>query len=244
MAGLNGKLNGGLSGGKAQLKLGLLNSGSLVKAQLIPWEAGVPQIEFMFNPAELTFDHAVEMQESDAARTQQKGQPKTSFSHKKVDNVTISKIVFDCYESGDNVLEKYIEPFRAAVDFIGYHKKSSPLDLKGLPTPLKGAIPLDKIPNPLDKTPNSQTKEEENKRTPTYRFVWGDQIYLRRCLVEKLTYKLTMFLPDGTPVRAVIDSLKLKEADELDPNGVLNAVVDRVKDTMQARLTGKANFKL
>ncbi|NJR51593.1 MAG: hypothetical protein HC780_20380 [Leptolyngbyaceae cyanobacterium CSU_1_3] len=53
-----------------------------------------------------------------------------------------------------------------------------------------------------------------------------------------------MFLPDGTPVRAVIDSLKLKEADELNPNNVLDAIIDRIKDTMQARLTGKANFKL
>ncbi|MCY7272908.1 MAG: hypothetical protein LH702_03945 [Phormidesmis sp. CAN_BIN44] len=95
MAGLNGKLNGGLSGGKAQLKLGLLNSGSLVKAQLIPWESDVPQIEFMFNPAELAFDHVVEMKESKAARTDQKGIPKTSFSYKNADKVTISKIIFD-----------------------------------------------------------------------------------------------------------------------------------------------------
>ena len=244
MAGLNGKLNGGLSGGKAQLKLGLLNSGSLVKAQLIPWEAGVPQIEFMFNPAELTFDHAVEMKESKAARTEQKGLSKISFSYKNNDKVTISKIIFDCCESGDNVLEKYIEPFRAAVDFIGYYKKSSPLDLKGLPTPLKGAIPFDKIPNPLDKIPSPLGEKNQDKRTPTYRFVWGDQVYLRRCMVEKLTYKLTMFLPDGTPVRAIIDSLTLKEADELKPDEALKAVVNRVKDTMQARLTGKANFKL
>ncbi|NJR51592.1 MAG: hypothetical protein HC780_20375 [Leptolyngbyaceae cyanobacterium CSU_1_3] len=84
MAGLNGKLNGSLSGGKAQLKLGLLNSGSLVKAQLIPWESGVPQIEFMFNPAELTFDHAVAMQESDAARTEQKDSQKQTLPIKKL----------------------------------------------------------------------------------------------------------------------------------------------------------------
>ncbi|MCY7272909.1 MAG: hypothetical protein LH702_03950 [Phormidesmis sp. CAN_BIN44] len=149
-----------------------------------------------------------------------------------------------CYESGDNVLEKYIEPLRAAVEFIGYHKESSPLDLKGLPTPLKGALPLDKIPNPLDKIPSLSGEKGEDKRTPTYRFVWGDQIYLRRCIVEKLTYKLTMFLTDGTPVRAVIDSLTLKEADEIKTDAALKAIVNRVKDTMQARLTGKASFKI
>ncbi|MBD1924673.1 hypothetical protein H6F77_26965 [Microcoleus sp. FACHB-831] len=52
------------------------------------------------------------------------------------------------------------------------------------------------------------------KRTPMYGFFWGEHPYMPRCVVENLTYKLTMFLADGTPVRAVIDSLTLKEADE------------------------------
>jgi hypothetical protein len=56
------------------------------------------------------------------------------------------------------------------------------------------------------------------ERPPIYQFSWGSQIYMRRCFVEKLTYKLTMFLPNGTPVRAVIDSLILKEADEPEQN--------------------------
>lgn len=56
------------------------------------------------------------------------------------------------------------------------------------------------------------------ERPPMYKLVWGSQVYLRCCFVEKLSYKLTMFLPNGTPVRAVIDSLTLKEADEPKPN--------------------------
>lgn len=51
------------------------------------------------------------------------------------------------------------------------------------------------------------------KRPPIYAFHWGAQVHLRCCFIETLTYKFTMFLPDGTPVRAVIDSLTLKEVD-------------------------------
>jgi len=77
------------------------------------------------------------------------------------------------------------------------------------------------------------------QRPPIYTLMWGKQVYLRRCFVEKLSYKLTMFLPDGTPVRAVIDNLTLKEADEPKPNGSLAAsaptAADRQSDSMQAR---------
>ncbi|MGK7926783.1 MAG: hypothetical protein AB4290_16345 [Spirulina sp.] len=42
---------------------------------------------------------------------------------------------------------------------------------------------------------------------------------IRQCFIENLAYKLTLFLPDGTPVRAEIDSLTLKEVDEEKPSG-------------------------
>jgi Contractile injection system tube protein len=54
---------------------------------------------------------------------------------------------------------------------------------------------------------------EEIRRPPVYEFMWGNRRYFRKCFVENLSYKLTMFLPDGTPVRAVVD-VSLKEADE------------------------------
>ena len=66
------------------------------------------------------------------------------------------------------------------------------------------------------------------QRPPIYTFSWGGQVHLRRCFVEKLNYKLTMFMPDGTPVRATIDSLVLKEADEPSPNSSLEAKVTEV----------------
>jgi hypothetical protein len=49
-------------------------------------------------------------------------------------------------------------------------------------------------------------------RPPLYIFMWGSNNYLK-CFVESFSYKLTMFLPDGKPVRAIV-SLTLKEVDE------------------------------
>jgi hypothetical protein len=52
-------------------------------------------------------------------------------------------------------------------------------------------------------------------RPPIYLFRWGNINYLH-CYVESINYKLTLFLDDGTPVRAQV-SLTLKE---VDPTGV------------------------
>ena len=49
---------------------------------------------------------------------------------------------------------------------------------------------------------------------PILTFSWGNNIYLKRCFIENLSYRLTMFASDGTPVRAVIDSLTLVETDK------------------------------
>ena len=172
-------------------------SGNLVKALLISND-GVPTIEFMFNPTELVFEGVVETSESSGARTEDKGNPKVSFSHVKAYKVTINKILFDTYEDGGDVVKQYIDNFRKSVEFV------------------KG-----------------------KERPPIYQFMWGKQVYLRRCFIEKLNYKLTMFLPDGTPVRAVIDSLTLKEADEPTENGPLGAKppakVDRQTDSLANR---------
>ncbi|MBD2296964.1 hypothetical protein H6G06_26685 [Anabaena sphaerica FACHB-251] len=151
-------------------------SSNLVKAKLISQD-GVDDINFMFNPSELCFNGIVETAENSGARTQSKGQPKVSFSHTKAYKITINKIIYDTYENGEDVVSKYIDPIKKALEFVN-----------GL------------------------------ERPPIYSFTWGSKEYLRRCFVEKLDYKLTMFLPDGTPVRAIIDSLTLKEADEEQQN--------------------------
>jgi hypothetical protein len=159
----------------------------------------------MFNPTELVFEGVVQTSESPGARTQDKGNPKVSFSHVKAYKVTINQILFDTYEDGGDVVKLYIENFRKSVEFV------------------KG-----------------------KERPPIYQFMWGKQVYLRRCFIEQLSYKLTMFLPDGTPVRAVIDSLTLKEADEPKENGPLGVKpppkVDRIQDSLgNKRSSGKTN---
>jgi hypothetical protein len=169
----------------------------LVKA-ILKSDDGVPAIEFMFNPAELAFEGMVETAENPGARTEDTGQPKVSFANVKAYTVTINQVLFDTYEQETDVVKRYIEPFRRAVQFA-----------------------------------------QGKQRPPIYTFIWGQQVHLRRCFVEKLSYKLTMFLPDGTPVRAVIDNLTLKEADDPKPNGSLAAQApstsDRQQDSIQNR---------
>lgn len=49
-------------------------------------------------------------------------------------------------------------------------------------------------------------------RPPIYVFTWGQNRYLR-CFVKSLSLKFTLFLPDGTPVRATAD-LKLQQVEK------------------------------
>jgi phage protein U len=58
----------------------------------------------------------------------------------------------------------------------------------------------------------AEAGKNKEKRPPTYVFTWGSHQYIR-CFVTSLNYTLTMFLPDGTPVRAKVD-LTLEEIDE------------------------------
>jgi hypothetical protein len=51
----------------------------------------------------------------------------------------------------------------------------------------------------------------KEKRPPIYLFTWGDYNYLR-CFVKTFSFKLTLFRPDGTPVRATVD-LDLEQVD-------------------------------
>lgn len=178
----------------------------LVKAELKCIDGG-SDIKFMFNPSQLAFEGEVETSENPGARTQKQGKPKVSFSNIKAYKITINNILFDTYEEGDDVVKKYIDNLKKAVEF-------------------------------------SSGKE----RPPVYRFMWGKQMYMKCCFIEKLNYKLTMFLPNGTPVRAVIDSLTLKEADEPKPNQSLSAPntnnETRKTDTPQNRRKNKTNRRI
>lgn len=147
---------------------------SLEKAQLKCHDSA-KNIEFMFNPKELAFKFEVETADNSGARSEKTGRPKISFSNLPPKIITISNILFDTYETRENVIEKYIKPFQQATNFVEDSK--------------------------------------EVQRPPLYSFMWGIT-YLDYCFIEDVSYKLTKFLSDGTPVRAVIDSLTLKETEK------------------------------
>lgn len=67
------------------------------------------------------------------------------------------------------------------------------------------------VGNKLHKLTKTLKFIKGKQRPPIYIFSWGTINYLR-CYVESLDYQLTLFLPDGTPVRAKA-SISLKEVD-------------------------------
>jgi Contractile injection system tube protein len=89
---------------------------------------------------------------------------------------------------------------------------------------------------PFEKAVNfAESGDGKDKRPPTYVFTWGNFQYIR-CFITDLSYTLTMFLPDGTPVRAKLD-LTLEEVDEStsQPGMTAPATVNRGGDTRSRR---------
>jgi len=84
----------------------------------------------------------------------------------------------------------------------------------------------------------AESGEGKEKRPPTYVFTWGSHQFIR-CFVVEFTYTLTMFLPDGTPVRAKVD-LELEEIDEStsQPGMGTPASVNRSGDSRSSRKGG------
>ncbi|MCG8422572.1 MAG: phage tail protein [Proteobacteria bacterium] len=61
---------------------------------------------------------------------------------------------------------------------------------------------------------NPSASKEEDKHPPRVLVAWGGGFPKFRGVIESLGYKYTMFLPNGTPVRATC-TLKIKEVDEV-----------------------------
>jgi hypothetical protein len=57
-----------------------------------------------------------------------------------------------------------------------------------------------------------ESPDGQNKRPPVYWFVWGQRKSFP-CVMTNLSYKLDLFLPDGTPVRALVD-ISLQEVEK------------------------------
>mgnify|MGYP001797733518 CR=1 FL=1 len=149
---------------------------TLEKARLFCPDSSSLDFQFMFNPDKVQFKESISVGESESARTES-GRPLVSFEYPKARTLRLKKVMFDTYESGEDVMAVYIDSLRQSVQFQGYSTGDSYLS-----------------------------------RPPIYQFIWGEKDYIT-CFVEKLDYKLTMFLSDGTPVRAEVN-LSLKEVDD------------------------------
>lgn len=163
-------------------------SGILKKAELKPvkGETATP-IEFMFNPTELKFSRSVAIDQAPGATTK-KGQNQTSFKHPNPYQLTISNIILDTYEKQGKE-RNVLVPLKPFTDAVAYVKETVAAPAKGSKAP---AGP-------------------KAKRPPIYLFTWGAHSYLR-CFIKSCNFRLTMFLSDGTPVRAIID-LTLEQVD-------------------------------
>jgi hypothetical protein len=167
----------------------------LQKARLFSIDSSQFDFEFLFNPTSLQFKEGVKVKDAEGARTAQ-GQPKVSFEYPKARTLSLKKLMFDTYEDGANVMDKYVNKLRKAVEFAGFSAGSGTTSTAtSTATSTTSGASAAALPRP-----------------PIYMFVWGSQNYLR-CFVETLDYTLTLFLPDGTPVRAEVN-LSLKEVDD------------------------------
>ncbi len=168
----------------------------LEKASLIPVDGEkADPIKFMFNPTQLSFSRKAEWKDKKGARGDDDVLSTTDFTGVVPYVLNIKKIIFDTYESSEDVLEQYLNRLKQSVTPTE-HTNSS-----------KGA--------------SGQSATKNRKRPPVYIFTWGElgkrekegKLIEFRCVVTTLAYNLTMFLPNGIPVRAEVD-LTLKEVDK------------------------------
>ncbi len=202
----------------------------LVKAALIPRDGEASSIiRFMFNPEELRFNRSVKIEDMQGARTE-RGLPKVNFGFVEPYKLTLSNLIFDTYESGTTVLDE-IKPLLDAVDFSSFKDpfEEKSVSVNGQTYTYQErvlAVSLgDSMISSFTKSisgvdvygldeygsENVSKQAIELRRPPVYYFIWGEKIYMC-CMVESLDYSLTLFRPNGVPVRAIV-TLNLKEVD-------------------------------
>lgn len=147
---------------------------TLVKAYIQAVDGSSAQVEFQYNPKELSIKRSNKLKQEE-----QKGKdaPKVEFESGSGRQLSLQAF-FDTYERGENVVKKYIEP-------------------------LEGLATVDKKTEGEDKT----------ARPPYVILAWGREKFFKG-LIKSLGIKYTMFLPDGTPVRATADLNIVEVPDE------------------------------
>ncbi len=91
------------------------------------------------------------------------------------------------------------------------HPKATTISIKDIIFDTYENVSDRDVGNKIEKLTQTVKFIEGKQRPPVYAFGWGTINYLI-CYVESLDYQLTLFLPDGTPVRAKA-SITLKEVD-------------------------------
>ena len=213
----------------------------LVKAALIPRSGeSAPTIRFMFNPTDLQFSRAVSIETVKGARTF-RGLPKVNFGFIEPYELKLSGLVFDTYETGEDVYT-LIRPLRDAVDFSNfqdpfaqqtvtdangntytYSERTMQTNFTNVLAQSAASAAMAAVGNKMrvsagvnlggfmEYGTNYDSQALELRRPPVYYFIWGEHNYMR-CMIKDLSFKLTMFLPNGRPVRAMVD-LSLQEVD-------------------------------
>jgi len=198
----------------------------LVKAALIPRTGeDASTINFMFNPTDLSLSRSVTITPMNGARTQ-RGLPKVNFGFVEPYKLTLAGILFDTYETGQSVFDK-IQPLLDAVDFskfqdpfktqqsgdASYQERVVKVSLTegAMSSFVKGLGGKNVLGAREFGSEKIGEQSLEIRRPPVFYFIWGEKNYMC-CMVKQLDYKLTMFLPNGTPVRAMVN-ITLEEVD-------------------------------
>ncbi len=99
----------------------------LEKAKLKAYDSGSDDIEFMFNPMEISFTRAVRWESRQGNRGSEL-LPKVNFSGVDPYKFTLKQLLFDTYETKKSVMEEYINKIKKGVETIeGSRDKRPPV---------------------------------------------------------------------------------------------------------------------
>ncbi|MBE9232504.1 hypothetical protein IQ231_12640 [Cuspidothrix issatschenkoi LEGE 03284] len=90
---------------------------TLEKAKLIAYNGEAPNIEFMFNPTEISFSRTVNWSSNQGNRGSTL-LPKVNFSGVEPYKFTLKQLLFDTYETQKSVMEEYIDKIKKGVETI------------------------------------------------------------------------------------------------------------------------------
>jgi hypothetical protein len=97
----------------------------LEKAKLKAYDQGTDDIEFMFNPTEISFTRTVKWESKQGNRGSEL-LPKVNFSGVDPYKFTLKQLLFDTYETKKSVMDEYINKIKQGVETIKGGKDKRP----------------------------------------------------------------------------------------------------------------------